>query len=251
MSDDEDSILARAVARYLAASEGGRRLDDAIGQGTRYLKLKADVQVLNRLRGSSEDRGGCQYSAEHMRRQRRQGVGFLSRFRRQPEAAALPDRLTFGFAEFHIETEWFESHGGEGDSYSRGYQLLGPRGGEYGGLSEMLPSKWGAAGMQLVFAVGVTHRPKELARPEFAPGQPVALIREPNNPHDKHAIAVFDASRQIQLGYIPRDVANGLQNVVDTYRGYVLREHIDKRSRKRVGVKLIIAPGLTVTATPT
>lgn len=160
----------------------------------------------------------------------------------------MPGRLIFSFADFQIEAEWFEAHGGEGDSFSTGYQLIGPGGGAYGGLSEMLPPKWGAAGMQLVFAVGVHFKPKELGRPEFAPGQPVALIREPNNKYDKNAIAVFDASRQIQLGYIARDVANGLQDVVDICRGYVLREHVDKATKKRVGVKLVIAPGLVAEA---
>ncbi|MGA9750185.1 MAG: HIRAN domain-containing protein [Acidobacteriota bacterium] len=43
--------------------------------------------------------------------------------------------------------------------------------------------------------------------PNIAPGDRLALVREPGNPHDRLAVAVHWQSRK--LGYLPRDV-NGL-----------------------------------------
>jgi hypothetical protein len=39
-----------------------------------------------------------------------------------------------------------------------------------------------------------------------APGDPVTLILEPNNPHDEHAVAVY-SSRGIQIGYLKSERA--------------------------------------------
>ncbi len=33
------------------------------------------------------------------------------------------------------------------------------------------------------------------------------LVREPDNPHDPNALAIWDAERRVQVGYVPRDVA--------------------------------------------
>lgn len=39
-----------------------------------------------------------------------------------------------------------------------------------------------------------------------APGDPVTLVREPKNPHDEHAVAVF-SERNVQLGYLSSERA--------------------------------------------
>lgn len=51
---------------------------------------------------------------------------------------------------------------------------------------------------------GKTNRRFQLAL--CAPGDPVELRREPKNPHDEHAVAVFD-QRGIQLGYLQSERA--------------------------------------------
>lgn len=68
-SDDEDAIFARQVARYLGASEGGRRLDDAIARGKRYLDLVAQYQESIRKGGVHRQRA-AQAIAEALRRER-------------------------------------------------------------------------------------------------------------------------------------------------------------------------------------
>jgi hypothetical protein len=42
------------------------------------------------------------------------------------------------------------------------------------------------------------------------PGQPVMLLREPWNPHDKEAVRVETLSG-VKLGYVPRDHNNKFQ----------------------------------------
>lgn len=54
-------------------------------------------------------------------------------------AKPLP-RVTFVIGKVTITAEDFTAHGGEGDSYSRGYMLVGPAGGHYGHISELLSS---------------------------------------------------------------------------------------------------------------
>ena len=43
--------------------------------------------------------------------------------------------------------------------------------------------------------------------PSFAPGQPLELVPEPDNPHDPNAIAVWNAGRSLHVGYLPREYA--------------------------------------------
>lgn len=60
-----------------------------------------------------------------------------------------------------------------------------------------------------IFVVGINYanddgsdRRAELDR--LAPGDPVELRREPGNPHDPDAVAVF-SDRGVQVGYLPAD----------------------------------------------
>jgi len=54
---------------------------------------------------------------------------------------------------------------------------------------------------------GVSYRPEALDDPSFDPGRRLALVAEPDNPHDPHAVAIYDAGRRQQVGYVPAAVA--------------------------------------------
>ena len=54
---------------------------------------------------------------------------------------------------------------------------------------------------------GVSFRPESLDDPSFDPGRRLALVPEPANPHDAHAVAVWNEERTLQVGYVPREVA--------------------------------------------
>ena len=43
--------------------------------------------------------------------------------------------------------------------------------------------------------------------PPFAAGQRLSLVAEPDNPHDRSAVGVWDANRARQVGFLPREFA--------------------------------------------
>jgi hypothetical protein len=84
---------------------------------------------------------------------------------------------------------------------------------------------------------GATHRPDALASEDAAPGRPLTLRPEPDNPHDPHAVAVLLASGE-PVGYVPRDVAP----LVDrTWSAVVLRERRDSPRDPRAGLTMLLA----------
>jgi hypothetical protein len=70
--------------------------------------------------------------------------------------------------------------------------------------------RWDDPRIRVVPVAGVSFRPEAVADPSFDPGARVALVREPENEHDPHAIAVWNRERTLQAGYVPRDVARAL-----------------------------------------
>ena len=69
------------------------------------------------------------------------------------------------------------------------------------------PVHWEDERIRVVPAAGVSYRPDALPDPSFDPGQRVALVPEPTNEHDPNAVAIWNAERTLQLGYVPAAVA--------------------------------------------
>jgi hypothetical protein len=67
--------------------------------------------------------------------------------------------------------------------------------------------RWSDPRIRVVPVAGVSYRADALDDASFDPGQPLALVREPDNEHDPNAVAIWNAERTLQLGYVPRDVA--------------------------------------------
>ena len=67
--------------------------------------------------------------------------------------------------------------------------------------------RWSDPRIRVVPVAGVSYRADALGDASFDPGQALALIREPENEHDPNAVAIWNAERTLQLGYVPRDVA--------------------------------------------
>ncbi len=68
-----------------------------------------------------------------------------------------------------------------------------------------------------------TSRQAELAK--CVPGDPLDLVREPDNPHDPRAVAVFTANR-VRVGYLRRDRAVWIGSKID--RGYDVRAIVER-----------------------
>ncbi len=63
--------------------------------------------------------------------------------------------------------------------------------------------RWEDPAILVVPVAGVSFRPESLEDPSFEPGRALALVPEPDNPHDSNAVAVWNEERTLQLGYVP------------------------------------------------
>jgi hypothetical protein len=61
--------------------------------------------------------------------------------------------------------------------------------------------------IRVVPVAGVSFRAEDVRDASFDPGSRLALVPEPGNEHDPNAVAVWNAQRTLQAGYVPRDVA--------------------------------------------
>lgn len=50
---------------------------------------------------------------------------------------------------------------------------------------------------------------------DFSPGAPVRLVREPENPHDLNAVAVYDRTGQQRAAYVNKQMARRLAKLLD------------------------------------
>jgi hypothetical protein len=102
---------------------------------------------------------------------------------------------------------------GAGDELDgRGYFLREAESGE--------PLRWqdprlAEVGAQVIRVAGTSYRRDEVGDPGFEPGNPLTLVREPDNPHDANAISVWNEDRTAQAGYVPANVAVELAGFED------------------------------------
>lgn len=62
---------------------------------------------------------------------------------------------------------------------------------------------------------GGGYHESALKRGDFRPGSEVRLVREPDNPHDPNAIAIYAAGARDLSGYVPRGYAKRLAKLID------------------------------------
>jgi HIRAN domain len=67
--------------------------------------------------------------------------------------------------------------------------------------------RWEDPRIRVVPVADVSYRLEALDDPSFDPGRRLALVAEPDNPHDPHAVAIYNEDRSLQLGYVPAVVA--------------------------------------------
>ena len=69
------------------------------------------------------------------------------------------------------------------------------------------PVRWEDPRIRVVPVAGVSYRAEALPDPSFDPGRRLALVPEPDNEHDSHAVGIWNEERVLQLGYVPRETA--------------------------------------------
>ena len=81
--------------------------------------------------------------------------------------------------------------------------------------------RWSDPRVRVVPVAGVTFRPGAVEDESFEPGRRLSLVPEPDNEHDPQAVAIWNAERTLQAGYVPREVApelTGAEQAVSLWR---------------------------------
>lgn len=68
---------------------------------------------------------------------------------------------------------------------------------------------------------GEAHHQQDCRAGDFRPGQTVRLVREPANPYDANAIAVYDSTGKHMAAYVNKQKARSLSKLIDTGRDVV------------------------------
>jgi len=71
--------------------------------------------------------------------------------------------------------------------------------------------EWEDPRLRVIAVAGVSFRPEAVADSSFDPGARLVLVAEPDNEHDPNAVAIWNADRTLQAGYVPREVVPDLQ----------------------------------------
>jgi len=108
------------------------------------------------------------------------------------------------------------------------------------------PVRWSDTRLRVVPLAGASYRLDALQDDAFIPGRRLALVREPDNEHDPNAVAVWDADRRLQGGYVPAEVA---PSIAGDEQAVSLWEFRDDDGR-RVGLRVLIAPAGAWIGTP-
>jgi HIRAN domain len=98
--------------------------------------------------------------------------------------------------------------------------------------------RWDDPRVRVVKLAGASYRLDALQDDAFAPGARLALAREPENEHDPNAIAVYDAERRVQGGYVPADVAPLLRGDEQAVSLWEFRAE----DGARIGLRVLLAP---------
>jgi hypothetical protein len=98
--------------------------------------------------------------------------------------------------------------------------------------------RWDDPRVRVVKLAGASYRLEALQDDAFAPGHRLSLVREPENEHDPHAIAVWDADRRVQAGYVPAEVAPALHGDEQAVSLWEFRGE----DGARIGLRVLVAP---------
>jgi hypothetical protein len=138
------------------------------------------------------------------------------------------------------ERYWYPDDGGV--VWVAGYHVVEPGSGRF--LGRDAP-ELAERGLRVAGVAGAArHHAAALASEAVAPGRPLALRRDPGNPHDPHAIAVHPAGGGEQVGWVPRELAAELAADLDAGRSWaavVLRERRDTPRDPRTGLTMLLA----------
>lgn len=141
----------------------------------------------------------------------------------------------------HEERYWYPDDGGQ--VWLAGYTPVAEDGRYLGRDAPELAAR----GLRVASVAGARHHREALSTGAAAPGRPLILRRDHENPHDPNAIEVL-AGGQV-IGFVPRELAADLAHELDAGRPWsamALREARDSPRDPRTGLTMLLAPAASV-----
>jgi HIRAN domain len=92
--------------------------------------------------------------------------------------------------------------------------------------------------IRVVKVAGASYRLDVLRDDAFTPGRRLALVAEPDNEHDPHAIGIWDDARRLQAGYVPAETARELD--ANDWQAVSIWEFFENGAR--AGLRVLLAP---------
>jgi hypothetical protein len=139
------------------------------------------------------------------------------------------------------ERYWYPDDGGI--VWIVGYQIVDRESGRF--LAREAP-ELAARGLRVAGVAGAgRHHADALVSEALAPGRPLRLLRDPDNPHDPNAIRVYPDAGGDQVGWVPRGLAEEVAPELDAggrWSAVVLREQRRSPRDPRHGLTMLLAP---------
>jgi len=98
--------------------------------------------------------------------------------------------------------------------------------------------RWDDGRLRVVKLAGSSYRLDALQDEGFAPGRRLALVWEPENEHDPHAVGIWDAERRLQAGYVPAEIAPEVRGDEQAIALWEFRGE----DGQRIGLRVLLAP---------
>jgi HIRAN domain len=98
--------------------------------------------------------------------------------------------------------------------------------------------RWDDPRVRVVKLAGASYRLEALQDDAFAPGRRLSLVPEPENEHDPNAVAIWDADRRLQAGYVPAEIAPSLRGDEQAVSLWEFRGE----DGARIGLRVLVAP---------
>lgn len=169
-------------------------------------------------------------------------MAVLRRRRKQqldlPEVEELPETT---LSVVKDESSFAAADGGT--IHSLGYMLLDPT----RNLTQVGDDAWlRPIGARLTKIAGLTHHPEAAQEDGFAPGSVAVLAPMPDNPVDPHAVGVWDATGEHQIGFVPAEHSQEIAERIaagEALGGLIMREYRrESKTGPRLGLVMLIAP---------
>ena len=96
-------------------------------------------------------------------------------------------------------------------------------------------------GLYAFDVAGTSYRKQALQDSAFSPGRRLAIIPEPNNPEDSEALAVWDLTHRLHIGYMPKDCSPKIKRRIIDGEGFTYMSMWENREGKvRLSLRVLV-----------